>query len=82
MQNNEAPEQEKVESRETTDINLATYIKVVKGIDSCGHRFAGRQLFLSFPISEEEMSAFKEEYINSTYSIYDATKRNYLRLLK
>lgn len=81
MQANEAPK-EKTEGRETTDINLATYIKVVKGIDSCGHRFEGKQLFLKFPISQEEMSAYKEEYINSTFSIYDATKRNYLRLLK
>ena len=81
MQPNEAPEKE-TKGRETTDINLATFVKVVKGIDSCGHRFEGKQLFLRFPLTKEEMSAFKEEYINSVFSIYDATKRNYLRLLK
>lgn len=66
----------------TTDINLATYIKVVKSIDSCGHHFEERQLHLHFPVTKEQMSVFKEEYINSVFSVYDATKRNYLRLLK
>lgn len=80
MQTNEAPRETK--GRETTDINLATFIKVVKGIDSCGHRFEGKQLFLRFPLTKAQMSEYKEEYINSVYSIYDATKRNYLRLLK
>lgn len=80
---NEPNEKETPEvSTTTSDVNLATYIKIVKQTDSCGHHFEGRQLFLRFPISEEQMRTYKEEYINSIFSIYDATKRNYLRLLK
>jgi hypothetical protein len=73
---------EEQQGRSTSDVNLATFIKVVKEIDSCGHYFEGKQLFLKFPITKEQMSQYKEEYINSIFSIYDATKRNYLRLLK
>lgn len=67
---------------ETPDVNLATYIKVVKGIDSVGHRLNERQLLIRFPITQEQYQVYKEEYLNSLFSYYDATKRNFLRLAK
>jgi len=67
---------------DTADINLATFIKVVKQIDTAGHYFKGNQLWVKYNITEAQMSEFKEEYLNSVYAMYDATKRNFLRLLK
>ena len=67
---------------ETSDINLATYIKVVKNIDIVGHRLNDRQLLISFPVTNEELQTYKEEYLNSLYAYYDATKRNFLHLAK
>lgn len=67
---------------DTADMNLATFIKVVKKIDTAGHYFQGQQLWVRFDITEEQMSEFKEEYLNSVFAMYDATKRNFLRLLK
>jgi len=68
--------------QETSDINVATFIKFVKGVDTAGHRFVGEQLRIKFRITDEQMAEFKEEYLNSQYALYDATKRNLLRLLK
>lgn len=67
---------------DTADINLATFVKVVKKIDTAGHYFKGNQLWVRFDITDEQMSEFKEEYLNSIFAMYDATKRNFLRLLK
>lgn len=68
--------------QEITDINLATFIKVVKGIPLAGHRFNGHQLCLQFEIDAENLKLYEREYMNSTYADYDATKRNLVRLLK
>jgi hypothetical protein len=70
------------ELQETSDINVATFIKFVKGVDTAGHRFVGEQLRIKFRVTEDQMAAFKEEYLNSQFALYDATKRNLLRLLK
>lgn len=67
---------------DTADMNLATFIKVVKDIDTAGHYYIGQQLWVKFDITEQQMSEFKEEYLNSVFAMYDATKRNFLRLLK
>jgi hypothetical protein len=67
---------------ETPDLNLATFLKVAKGYDTCGHRFKGDQLIIQFRISKEIGQAAREAYLNSQFSIYDATKRNFLQLLK
>jgi hypothetical protein len=66
----------------TSDINLATFVNVVKEVETSGHYYKGSQLWVQFAITEEEMKSHKEEYINSVFSRYDATKRNLLRLLK
>jgi hypothetical protein len=68
--------------QETTDINLATFIKVVKGIPLAGTHFNGHQLCINFDITAEELKAYEQEYLNSTYADYDATKRNLVRMLK
>ena len=78
----DGPAEEKNESQETSDINIATFIKFVKGVETCGYRFAGEQLRIRFKITEQQLIDFKEEYLNSPYALYDATKRNFLRLLK
>lgn len=67
---------------ETPDINLATFIKAVKGINTAGHYFKGDQLVIQFAIQKDEGSLYKEEYLNSPFAMYDATKRNFLQLLK
>lgn len=66
----------------TPDINLATFIMVVKKIEPEGHYHEDGRLFVQFKLPEEEMKKHKMEYMNSTYSVYDAQKRNFLRLLK
>lgn len=71
-----------VETQDTSDINIATFVKVVKGVETAGHYYKGSQLWIRFAISKEDMQRYKEEYINSVFSNYDATKRNFLRLLK
>lgn len=68
--------------QEITDINLATFIKVVKGIPIAGTRFNGHQLIIEFNVNAEDLKAYEREYMNSTYADYDATKRNLVRLLK
>jgi len=70
------------ELQATSDINLATFVNVVKEIETGGHYYKGSQLWVQFKITEEKMGRYKEEYINSVFSRYDATKRNLLRLLK
>lgn len=67
---------------ETPDINLATFIKATKGISTAGHYFKGEQLVIQFPITKDEGRKYKEEYLNSPFAMYDATKRNFLQLLK
>jgi hypothetical protein len=68
--------------QETSDLNLATFIKEVKGVDSAGHRFEGRQLWIRFKMTKEDMALHSNEYINSIHARCDATRRNFLRLLK
>lgn len=67
---------------DTADMNLATFIKVVKKVDTAGHYYLGQQLWVRFDVTEKQMAAYKEEYLNSIFAMYDATKRNFLRLLK
>jgi len=67
---------------ETPDINLVTYIKAIKGINTAGHYFKGDQLVIQFPITRNEGNMYREEYLNSPFAMYDATKRNVLQLLK
>ena len=74
--------EEKQKTQDTSDINLATFIKEVKDIASDGHRFQGKQLWIQFAISKEDMALYSNEYINSIHARCDATRRNFLRLLK
>lgn len=67
---------------ETPDINLATFMRAVKNINTTGHYFKGDQLIVRFPVPKEEGYQYKEEYLNSPFAMYDATKRNFLQLLK
>jgi hypothetical protein len=67
---------------ETPDINLATFLKVVKGHNTDGHYFKGDQLVIKFDIPKSEGQQAREEYLNSQFAMYDATKRNFLQLLK
>jgi hypothetical protein len=68
--------------QETTDINLATFIKVVKSVPIAGTHFNGHQLCISFNISAEDLKTYEQAYLNSPYADYDATKRNLVRMLK
>ena len=67
---------------ETTDLNLATFIKTVKGINSNNHFLRGRQLVIGFPLEAKDGRAARMEYINSPFAAYDANKRNYTQVLK
>lgn len=69
-------------TQDTSDINLATFIQEVKGVESAGHYFQGKQLWIRFDITEEEKQQYAHEYINSIHARCDATRRNLLRLLK
>lgn len=75
------PQQEK-KLPDTADMNLATFIKVIKGIDTAGHHYIGEQLRINFNLTTQQMADYTEEYLNSQYAVYDATRRNFLRLLK
>jgi SPX domain protein involved in polyphosphate accumulation len=66
----------------TADMNLATFIKVVKKIDTVGHYYTGDQLHIRFNITAAEMEAYTTEYLNSIFATYDSIRRNFLRLLK
>ncbi|MGD9209165.1 MAG: hypothetical protein PVI90_00240 [Desulfobacteraceae bacterium] len=66
----------------TADMNLATYIKVVKKIDTVGHYYRGDQLHISFNITNVELEEYTTEYLNSIFATYDSVRRNFLRLLK
>lgn len=74
-------EQKQTET-ETSDINLATFIQEIIKIKTCGHYHAGDQLRIKFPITEEQLEDYKIQYLNSAFAGYDATKRNFLRLLR
>lgn len=76
------PKDKQVPTQETSDINLATFIKEVKGVDAAGHFFRGHQLWIRFAITKEAMQTYSNEYINSVHARCDATRRNFLRLLK
>jgi len=67
---------------EISDLNLATYIKVVKKIPTAGHRFTGNQLWVNFEVTEDQIASFQEEYLNSSFADYDSTKRNFMHLLR
>jgi len=67
---------------QTTDLNLATFIKTVKGVNSTAHFLRGRQLVIEFPIAPEDGRQARMEYINSPFAAYDANKRNYTQVLK
>jgi carotenoid cleavage dioxygenase-like enzyme len=70
------------ETSETSDINLATFIKAVKNCNTAGHYFKGDQLVIKFHMSKEKMRHMREDYLNSPFANYDATKKNLLQLLK
>jgi hypothetical protein len=72
----------KPKTQDTSDINLATFIQEVKNIESAGHYFKGKQLWIRFDITQEDMQNYSHEYINSIHARCDATRRNFLRLLK
>jgi len=74
--------QETDTTQETSDINLATYIRQIKGIHMAGYYHTGDQLHIRFNITAEQLAKFSEEYLNSQFAGYDATKRGFLRLLK
>jgi hypothetical protein len=66
----------------TSDINLATYIEVVKNRKHTGHRYRGRQLLIEFEITNDDGRNYEMEYLSSPYAGYDATKRTFIKLLK
>ncbi len=68
--------------QDTSDINLAVFIKEMKDVGTAGHYFKGKQLWLRFAITKEQMQQFKNDYINSILARCDATRKNFLQLLK
>ena len=66
----------------TTDINLATYIKVVKHVPLTRYYFNEKQLCIEFDVSLDDLNKYQEEYLNSQFADYDASKRNFMRLLR
>ena len=72
--NNMTQPEQHIHSEATADINLATFIKVIKSIETKGHFFKGQQLWIRFHITEKQLASFKEEYLNSPFAFYDATR--------
>lgn len=66
----------------TSDINLATFIKVVKRVPMASYHFNQQQLCIVFNLEEADLRKYQEEYLNSTYAEYDAAKRNFMQLLR
>jgi hypothetical protein len=67
---------------ETHNIDLATYLRVVKNVESTGHYFKGTQLNIRFALSPEEGQQYLEDYLNSIFPVFAATRHNWLQLLK
>lgn len=66
----------------TSNMNLATYIERIKGIEHTRHYYNGRQLVVVFPITAEDGRRYEEDYLTSPFAGYDATKRTFIQLLK
>jgi hypothetical protein len=73
---------EEPKTQDTADINLAVYIKEVENIETAGHYFKGKQLWIQFAVSKADMRRFKDGYINHLLARCDATRKNFLQLLK
>ena len=71
-----------ITTQTTSDINLATFIKVVKKVPMARYHFNQQQLCIVFDLDEETLRKYQEEYLNSTYAEYDAAKRNFMQLLR
>ena len=67
-------------AEETKDLNLAVYIKGVKGKEF-KYRREGKTLYFRFAITKEEMARFKEDYINSQQAVCDSIRRNVFQIL-
>jgi hypothetical protein len=67
---------------DTPDINIATFIVAVKRIKSKGHYYKGDQLRIKFDIPPEKFEEYTGDYINSDVALCDATRKNFLQLLK
>ena len=71
-----------LKTQDTADINLAVYIKEVGLIETAGHYFKGKQLWIRFAVTKDDMCRYKDGYINSLLARCDATRKNFLQLLK
>ena len=67
---------------DTPDLNIATFILAVKRIKTKGHYYKGDQLRIKFDLTQEEFEEHKGDYINSEVALCDATRKNFLQLLK
>ena len=76
---NEAPQEQ--ELTETPDLNLAVYIRAIKGQEIARHRKRGKTLLISFAISKDTMARYKEDYVNSEQALCDSVRRNFFHLL-
>ena len=66
---------------ETPDLNLAVYIKAIKGHEVARHRKKGKTLIIGFAITREVMARYKEDYVNSEQALCDSVRRNFFHLL-
>lgn len=67
---------------ETPDLDIAAYLKEVKGLPVVGHRFNGKQLLILFEITTEDFEVARQEYWNSIQARCDASRKNFLQILK
>ena len=82
MATEQSEAQDAPKTQDTADINLAVYIKEVEKVETAGHYFKGKQLWIRFAIPKADMRKFKDGYINSLLARCDATRKNFLQLLK
>ena len=69
---------------ETSNINLATFIKEVKKIPVAGHRYDERDrvIILFEGVDESQVDLWRHQYLNSPWATWDATKQGFLSLMK
>jgi len=66
----------------TPDLNIAAYLKEVKGIPVAKSSFRGRQLLIHFEMSQPEFDQARQDYMNSNHARCDAARQNFLQILK
>jgi hypothetical protein len=69
---------------ETSNIDLATFLKYSKKKVNSGHRYddRGRLLIIFDDIDEDKVDLYLHQYLNSEWSNWDNVKKSFLSLIR